>query len=124
MDSRLKQEALIEDALRSQPLAPMPYSITANVMARIQKDASPSWLTWKDAALSIAIALSIGAALFAAYNLPPILLAKLHIRGVLLYQNFLVNSSWLIPAALFELASFLFALTLPALYKITAYHGR
>ena len=36
MDKHLKQDAIIEDALQSEPLASMPRSITADVMARIQ----------------------------------------------------------------------------------------
>ena len=41
MDNRLKQDALIEDTLKSQPLAPMPRSVTLDVMARIQNDNVP-----------------------------------------------------------------------------------
>ena len=51
MDNRLKQDALIEDALQSQPLAPMPRSITLDVMKRIQKDTRPAVFTWSDAGL-------------------------------------------------------------------------
>ena len=79
MDNRLTPEqenAIIEDALKNYPLAPMPRSITVNVMARIQKDARPALVTWKDFGLSLIIALCIGALLFAVQNLPPIMVVK------------------------------------------------
>lgn len=119
MDNRLKQDALIEDALNSQPLAPMPRSVTANVMARIQKDTRPSLVTWNDLVLSLVIALSVGALFFTAQSLPPILVAKIRIQGILLYQDFLVNVRWLIPAVFFGLAALLAGFTLPTLIKMT-----
>jgi len=73
MDNRLKLDALIEDALNSQPLAPMPRSITADVMARIQKDQRPAILTWNDFVLSGVIAACLAALWFALQNLPPIM---------------------------------------------------
>jgi len=118
MDNRLKQDALIEDALKSQPLAPMPRSITPNVMARIQKDARPALVTWNDFALSFVVALCVGALIFAAQSLPPILLAKLHIESILLYQHFLVNARWLVPSLFFGIAAFLAALTIPTLIQM------
>ena len=119
MDNRLKQDALIEDALKSQPLVPMPRSITADVMTRIQSDQRPSLVTWNDLVLSLVITVSIGALFFTVQSLPPIMLAKLRIQGILLYQDFLVNARWLVPAAMFGLAAFLAALTIPALIKMT-----
>lgn len=119
MDNRLKQDVLIDDALRSQPLAPMPRSVTADVMARIQKDARPPLVTWNDFVLSLVIALSIGALFFAGQSLPPIMLAKLRIQVILLYQDFLVNARWLVPTLFFGLAAFLSALTLPTLIRMT-----
>lgn len=119
MDNRLKQDLLIEDALKSQPLAPMPRSITTDVMARLQKDRRPAILTWSDFVLSSAIAACIAAVWFASQNLPPILLAKIRIQGILLYQDFLVNARWLVPAAMFGLAAILAALTIPALIQMT-----
>ena len=118
MDNRLKQDALIEDALKSQPLAPMPRSITVDVMARIQKDARPALVTWNDFALSFVVALCVGALIFAAQSLPPILLAKLHIESILLYQHFLVNARWLVPSLFFGIAAFLAALTIPTLIQM------
>ena len=121
MDNRLKQDALIEDALTSQPLAPMPRSITVDVMARIQKDNRPVIITWNDFALSAVIASCLAALWFAYQNLPPILIAKLRIQGILLYQDFLVNARWLVPVALFGLAALLAALTIPTLIQMTTY---
>ena len=118
MDNRLKQDALIEDALTSQPLAPMPRSITVDVMARIQTNARPAILTWNDFALSAVVAACIAALWFAYQNLPPILVVKVRIQGILLYQDFLVNARWLVPAALFGLAALLAALTIPTLIQM------
>jgi hypothetical protein len=117
MDNHLKQNALIEDALKTYPLAPMPRDITANVMARIQTKQRPALVTWNDFALSLVIALSIGALFFALQNLPPVTLAKLHIQTILLYQDFIVNARWLIPTLLFGAAAFLAALTIPTLKR-------
>ena len=119
MDNRLKQNALIEDALKSQPLAPMPRSITVDVMARIQKDERPAFITWKDAVLSFVIAACLGALWFASQSLPPILLAKIRIQGILLYHDVLINSRWLSPSTMFGLAALLAALTIPTLLKMT-----
>ncbi|MBI5351020.1 MAG: hypothetical protein HZB50_00115 [Chloroflexi bacterium] len=122
MDNRLtpeKENAIIEDTLKNVPLAPMPRSITPNVMARIQKDVRPALITWNDFALSLVIAICIGAIFFAVQSLPPILLAKLRIQGILLYQDFLVNARWLVPTILFGLAGFLSALTIPYLLQQT-----
>jgi hypothetical protein len=118
MDNRLKQDALIEDALKSYPLAPMPRDITLNVMARIQKNSRPAFVTWSDIVLSFVITACIAALWFATLNLPPILLAKIRIQGILLYQDFLVNSRWLVPAAMFGLATLLSSLTIPALIQM------
>ena len=119
MDNHLKQDMLIEAALNSQLLAPMPRSITMDVMSRIQKDTRPALITWNDFALSLVIALCIGALFFTMQNLPPILLIKLRIQGILLYQLILVNARWLVPSVFFGLAALLSALTIPALFIMT-----
>ncbi len=123
MDKRLKHDAF-EEALKSQPLAPMPRSITMDVMARIRAKQRPTLLTWSDFALSSILALCIAALWFAAQHLPPILLARLRIQSILLYQDFLVNSRWLVPSLFFGLAALLAALTLPTLYKMTMANRR
>lgn len=119
MDSRLKQDAQIEDALQSYPLAKMPRSITLDVMARIQTDTRPKLITWNDFALSLVLALSISAVFFAMQSLPPIMIAKLRIQGILLYQDFLVNARWLVPSLFFGAAALLSALTIPSLVRMT-----
>ncbi|HJS17360.1 MAG TPA: hypothetical protein VJ785_01330 [Anaerolineales bacterium] len=121
MDKHI-EDALIEDALKSQPLALMPRSITADVMARIQENSRPALLTWSDFALNLVIASCVGALWFASQNLPPILLAKLRIQSILLYQDFLVNIRWLVPALLFGLAAIFAATTIPFLLKMTMDH--
>jgi hypothetical protein len=118
MDDRLKQDAQIEDALHSYPLAEMPQSITLNVMKRIQKDTTPIFFTWRDFVLSLVLVFSFGAVFFSLQNLPPIMVAKLHIQGVLLYQSLVINAHWLVPAVFFGLASFLAALTIPPLMQM------
>lgn len=123
MDKHLKQDAL-EEALKSQPLAKMPRSITTDVMARIPARRRPAILTWSDVALSSVLAFCFAALWFAAQNLPPILVAKLQIQGILLYQDFLVNSRWLVPSLFFGLAALLAALTVPTLLKMTMDHRR
>ena len=120
MDKRLtpqQENEIIEDALINYPLAPMPRSITVDVMARIQKDVRPVLITWNDFALSLVIALCIGALFFTIQSLPPVLLVKIRIQGILLYQDYLVNARWLIPTVLFGLAAFLSALTIPYLQR-------
>lgn len=118
MDHRLKQDALIEDALGSQPLAPMPRSITANVMSRIQVENRPALVTWNDFVIALVIALTIGALFITIQSLPPVALAKLHIQSILLYQGFIVNARWLVPSLFFGLAAFLSALTIPMLLQM------
>lgn len=120
MDNRLTPEqenAIIEDALNNYPIVEMPSNITVNVMARIQKDVRPALVTWNDIMLSLVVALCIGALLFTVQSLPPILLAKFRIQGILLYQDFLVNARWLLPVMLFGIAAFLSALTVPLLQR-------
>jgi len=126
MDRRLKQDALIEDALKSQPLAPMPRSVTTEVMSRIRTAHTkrPALLTWRDLALSAVITTCIGALWFTSANLPPNLVAKMQIQGILLYQDFLVNARWLVPALFFGMAALLAAITIPSLYKMTVDRGQ
>ncbi len=119
MDNRLKQDALIEDALQNYPLAPMPHDITTSVMTRIEMEKRPSLFTWTDFAVALVIALTIGASFIAIQSLPPVALAKLRIQGILLYQDIVVNARWLVPAVLFGAAAFFSALAIPSLLKMT-----
>ena len=118
MDHRLTPEeenAIIEDALTNIPLAPMPRSLTANVMARIQKDDRPVLFARNDFVISIVIALCVGALFFAIQNLPPVMVMEIRKQSILAYQDFLVNARWLVPSLLFGLSAFFAALTLPYL---------
>ena len=119
MDNRLEQDTLIEDALKSQPLATMPRSITSTVMSRIQVEQRPALVTWNDFAIALVITLTIGALFITAQSLPPIALAKLRIQGILLYQDFIVNARWLVPTVLFGLALLFAGLSIPSLFKMT-----
>ena len=124
MDNRLEQDALIEGALKSQPLAPMPRSITANVMSRIQVEQRPALVTWNDFAIAFVIVLTIGALVITAQSMPALALAKLRIQGILLYQDLIVNARWLVPALLFSLAALFAGLSIPPLLKMTTDDGR
>lgn len=120
MDNHLtpqKQDAVIEDALRSYPVVPMPRDITANVMARIQTIPAPRpfRLTWNDFILSAVIALCIGALWFSLENLPPLVIAQMRKESILFYQQILRNARWLLPLLSFSLAALLIVLTIPFL---------
>lgn len=118
MDPRLNPD-LIEDALAAQPLAPMPRSITAEVMLRIQTDVRPQWVTWNDLILGSVVMLCLAALWFTYLNLPPIVLAKLRIQGLILYYDFLVNARWLVPGLFFGVAALLAGMTIPSLIRMT-----
>ena len=120
MDNSLtpeQQNAAIEDALHTYPIAPMPRDITADEMARIQTVPAPRpfRLTWNDLVLCRVIALCIGASWFGLQSLPPLVVAHIRKESILLYQQWLVNARWLIPALSFGLAGFFAALTIPYL---------
>ena len=119
MDNRLEQDSLIEDALQNYPLAPMPRDITASVMARIKTTSAPRpfQVTWNDFAIALTITLCVVALFFTVQNLPPIMLTKIRIQGILFYQDILVNARWLVPAVLFGAAAFFSALTIPYFQK-------
>lgn len=114
-----KQNLLIEDALHTYTMVPMPRDITVDVMSRTQTVPAPRAfrLTWNDFALGIIFPLCITAVWFGLNNLPPLVIAQLHKESILLYQHILVNARWLIPAFSFGLAGFLAALTIPYLRR-------
>ena len=114
-----KQNAILEDALQTYPVAQMPRDITSDVMRRIQTAPAPRpfRLTWNDLFVSIILAICIGALWFSFQNLPPLVIAQLRKESILLYQHFLVNARWLIPVLSFGLAAFLAALTIPYLRR-------
>jgi hypothetical protein len=112
-----KQNAILEDALHSYPVAQMPRDITVDVMSRIQTVPAPRpfRLTWNDLFVSLVLAICIGALWFSVQNLPPMMVAQIRKESILLYQQILVNARWLIPVLAFGLAGFFAALTIPFL---------
>ena len=114
-----KQNAILEEALHTYPVAQMPRDITGDVMRRIQTAPAPRpfRLTWNDLFLSLVLAVCIGALWFSVQTLPPLVIAQLRKESILLYQQFLVNARWLIPVLSFGLAAFLAALTIPYLRR-------
>lgn len=112
-----KQNAVIEDALHTYPVMPMPRDITVDVMARIQTMPLPRpfRLTWNDLVLSVVLSVCIGAIWFSLQNLPPLVVAHLRKESILLVQKMIVNARWLIPVLSFGLAGFFAALTIPFL---------
>ena len=114
-----EQNRVIEDALATYPVPPMPRDITAEVMARIQVIPAPQpfRLTWSDLVLGIVFSLCIGAMLFSLNNLPPLVAAQIRKETILLYQQIIVNARWLLPVLSFGLAVFLAAFTIPYLKR-------
>lgn len=112
-----KQNAAIEDALHTYPVAPMPRDITLDVTRRIQTIPAPRpfRITLHDLVLSVVISICIGAVWFSLNNLPPLVAAQLRKESILFYQQILVNARWLIPVLSFSLAGFFAALTIPFL---------
>lgn len=112
-----EQNILIEDVLRTYPLAVMPRDITADVMSRIHvvPVSRPFSITWSDVVLSFVIALCIGATWFGLNYMPPLLVAQLRKESILFSQHLLVNARWLVPALLFGSAALLSVLTIPYL---------
>jgi hypothetical protein len=114
-----QQKAILEDALHTYPMMPMPHDLTRDVMARLETVSAPRpfRLTWNDILLSVVLAACLGAMWFSIQHLPPIIIAHIRKESLLLYQQFLVNARWLIPVLSFGLASFLAALTIPYLRR-------
>ena len=122
MDHKLtpqKQDSLVEQALKTLPLEPLPGDVTPQVIARIKKDSRPAVLGWRDLMLVAVIAGCIWALWFAIRHLPSIILEKFHIQGILLYQGYLVNARWLFPVLLLGLALLLVALIIPFVHSRT-----
>lgn len=114
-----QQTVVIDDALDTYPLAPMPRPVTTEVMARIQTIPAPRpfRLTFNDLVLAFIFSVCIGAMWFSINHLPPLVVAQIRKESILLYQYLLVNMRWLIPALSFGLAAFLSALTIPYLRR-------
>jgi hypothetical protein len=114
-----QQNVVIEDALYTYPMAPMPRTVTSGVMARIQTIPAPRpfRLTWNDFVLAFIFSVCFGAMWFSINHLPPLVVAQIRKESILLYQHLLVNIRWLIPTLSFGLAAFLSALTIPYLRR-------
>jgi hypothetical protein len=114
-----KQNHLIEDALHTYPVLPLPRDLTGDVLSRIQTVPAPRpfRLTWNDFTLGIILSICIGAVWFGVYNLPPLVVAQIRKESILLYQQFIVNARWLIPVICFGLGGILSALTIPYLRR-------
>jgi len=103
-----EQENIIEDALRSYPLANMPRDISQTVMSRIGREPGPRFqITRMDYLLTIVLTLVLGAIILGFQALPPIALLQMRIQGILLWQSFLVNYRWLLPVTSIILGTFL-----------------
>ena len=111
------QNAILEDALHTYPVVPVPRDISVDVMARIQTIPAPRpfRFTWSDVILSAVLAVCVGVVWFSLQNLPPLAVAHIRKESILLYQYFLVNARWLIPGLSFLLAGLCAALTIPYL---------
>ena len=114
-----QQNVVIEDALYTYPVAPMPRTVTPTVMARIKTIPTPQpfRLTWQDLVLALIFSACIGAMWFSINHLPPLVVAQIRKESILLYQQLLVNIRWLIPVLSFGLAAILSALTIPYLRR-------
>ena len=113
------QNAAIEDALHTYPLAAMPRDLTTSIMAHIQNvpASRPFRVTWNDVGIALVLSLCLGAVWFSVQNFPPLLLAQIRMHSILFYQDLIVNARWLIPAIFFGLAALLSALTIPYLRR-------
>ena len=120
MDNSLtpeKQNAILEEALHTYPVAQLPRDIAVDVMRRIQTIPAPRpfRLAWHDLVLALILSLCAGAIWFSVQNLPPIVVAQIRKESILFYQYMLVNIRWLIPAISFGLAGCFAALAIPYL---------
>jgi hypothetical protein len=113
-----EQENIIEDALRSYPLAKLPMDLTSTVMSRIGREPAPRFqLTRADYLLAIVLTLVLGAIMLSFQFLPPIALLQMRIQGILLWQSFLINYRWLLPVTSIMLGTFLAGLAFQQLLR-------
>jgi hypothetical protein len=112
------QDHIIEDALRSYPLAKMPREITESVMARLHNVPTPRFqITRVDYILAIVLTLVLGAIVLGFQYLPPIVLLQMRIQVILLWQSFLVNYRWLLPVTSIMLGTVLAGLAFYQLFR-------
>jgi len=118
-------DQLVEDALRSHLVLPMPRSITGDVMARIQGTPVARFqFTRNDYLLTLVLTVVFSSIIFSLQFLPGHIVLQLRIQGILIWQSLLVNARGLVPAIFFGAAAVLAALTIPTLYKMTMDHRR
>jgi len=122
MDNSLtpeQQNIMIEDALHTYPVVPLPHDLASEVMARLQTVPAPRpfRLYWNDFMLAAILSACIGALWFSVDHLPPLLVAQIRKETILLYQHLLVSLRWLIPMLALGLAIFFMVLTIPYLRR-------
>lgn len=118
-------DRLVEDALRSEPVSPMPRSITGDVMARIQGTQAPRFqFSRNDYLLTLILTIVFSSIFLGLQFLPDYIVLQLRIQSILIWQSLLVNARWLVPALFLGLAGALAALTLPTLYRMTMDYRR
>lgn len=114
-----EQDQIIEDALRSFPMAKMPTEITESVMARLRNEPAPRFkITHTDYVLAIVLTLVLGGVILGFQFLPPIVVLQLRIQGILLWQSFLVNYHWFLPLTSIMVGTFLAGI---AFYQLLRY---
>lgn len=114
-----EKDHLIEDALRSYPLAQMPKDSTESVMTRIRIEPAPRFQVMRtDYLLAVVLTLVLGGIVLGFQFLPQIVILQLHIQGILLWQSFLVNYRWLLPSTSIVLGTFLAGI---AFYQLLRY---
>jgi len=90
-------EAMIEDALRTYPLAPAPAHLFPAIMARVHAlSARPRFhLTWLDYAISLFAAGMAGLIFLLWWSIPSRLMLNIQVELLLLEQNFNSIYLWL-----------------------------
>lgn len=112
-------DQIIDDALRSFPMAKMPRDITESVMLQLYSEPAPRFhLTRTDFILAVVFTLVLGAIILGFQFLPAIVILQLRIQGVLLWQSFLVNYRWFLPLTSIVLGTFLAGI---AFYQLLRY---
>jgi hypothetical protein len=109
-----REQAQVEDALRTYPLVETPSDFAGRVMARVERERpAPRFrVTWLDTLISLAVP-GAGMALLVAWSsLPPQAVAFLQTRAVLLWQ-FLQRTGldWVVPAGCLVILGFFIVMT-------------
>jgi hypothetical protein len=95
---RSKQDAAIEDAQRTHPVAALPVDLTPGVMARIRSVPAARFRpAAADLIPSAVLALTLGSVWFGFESLPAPTLVHMRIQGILFWQSLIVNARWWLP---------------------------